>query len=155
MALLLLLVFVRFCVFGFYDIGSNSMKPALDKFDRIITLRTGWYSSLPARYSIVTYIAPDKPEKVYIKRLIGLPGEKVQIENGYIKINGQPFDKLQEEENNIFMAPISLAEDEFFVLADDRLNSLDSRTHGPVKVNALAGEVIFRYWPFGKLGMVD
>ena len=97
----------------------------------------------------------------YIKRIIGLPGEEVKIENGKVYINGEELEEsylvdgvttsLQNEELNHFVVP----NDSVFVMGDNRKDSIDSRTFGCIPISKIEGSVILRFWPLNDFGKVD
>lgn len=97
-----------------------------------------------------------KKDEYYVKRIYGLPGETVQIKGKDIYINDKiiedNFAKNDMDDAGIAEEPVTLAEDEYFVLGDNREVSLDSRDLGPIEKEKIAGHVILRIWPFDKLG---
>lgn len=89
--------------------------------------------------------------KAAIKRIIGMPGEEIEIENGNLYINKQKF---EDPYNNFFMSDldsVTLKGDEYFVMGDNREVSFDSRGFGPVHKKNLSGTVTFGVWPLGKI----
>ncbi len=114
----------------------------------------------PSRYDIVVF--PYKYEKntYYIKRIIGLPGETVQIVDGYVYIDGQKLDEHYGNEvmenPGIAEEPLVLGDDEYFVLGDNRNNSQDSRAAnvGVIHKDDLLGRAWVRIWPLNKFGVI-
>ena len=114
----------------------------------------------PDRGDVVVFDPPVTSEKPYIKRVIGLPGETVEIRDGAVFIDG---DKLEEPyvEDGITdcgqrdCEAVTLAEGEIFVMGDNRRNSSDSRVFGPVEIDAVQGKAWVVYWPISEVGRVD
>ena len=136
------------------------MDPTLKNNDQLIIDKLSYRFSDPKRFDIVVFPngKKDAAEKYYIKRIIGLPGEMVKIENGNIYIDGSMLDDpyaygvyTKAEE---WSTPRSLGEDEYFVLGDNRAISLDSRYAevGPVKGDIIVGKAILRIFPFKSFG---
>lgn len=113
----------------------------------------------PERGDIVVFEPPTVSNKPFIKRVIGLPGETVTIENGFVYIDGV---KLQEpyidgaitECNRSRCEPVTVPEDSVYVLGDNRRNSSDSRIFGPVSVENIVGKAWITYWPYSEFGLV-
>ncbi|HEY6402036.1 MAG TPA: signal peptidase I, partial [Blastocatellia bacterium] len=114
------------------------------------------------RGDIVVLLYPDDPSKSYIKRVVGLPGEEVNVENGRLYINGQQMNEpyLDSEYLSADSMPGSMhvKEHHYFVLGDNRRNSSDSRYWGLVPEKYIYGKAIFRYYPFTpveRIGAID
>jgi signal peptidase I len=114
------------------------------------------------RQDIVVFRYPKKQSEFFIKRIIGLPGEKIQIDNDKITIfndknsNGFVLDGsayLSPKLKNNTMQTIELKDDEYFVMGDNRPQSFDSRGFGPVKKELVIGKVLIRAWPVGRAGI--
>ncbi len=113
----------------------------------------------PQRREVIVFQFPGRPQdpsKDFVKRVIGLPGEKVELRGGKVFIN----DRLLQEPYittpyNSTMAPLILANDEYFVMGDNRRSSNDSRTWGPVPESHLLGKVWFVYWPFSRIQLLN
>ena len=142
------------------EVMGTSMAPTLADGDQLIVEKVSYYFSDPQRYDIIVFPYPEDPQKHYIKRIIGLPGETVQIVDGYVYINGEPLDEHYGNEvmNNAGVAttPIVLGDDEYFVLGDNRNNSEDSRyaAVGNIKRSDISGRAWLRIWPFDSIGML-
>lgn len=144
-------------------VAGHSMEPAVMQDDVVLTDKLSYKFKSPLRGDIVCfYLSEDtENEQVYIKRIIGIPGETVQIKNGYVYINSEIIDA----ENKLYQASIAgiaeneiiLGEDEYFVLGDNRASSEDSRFDnvGLVHISQIEGRVWFRISPFEKLGLLS
>ncbi|MCI0895864.1 MAG: signal peptidase I, partial [Chloroflexi bacterium] len=110
----------------------------------------------PQRREIIVFHFPRDTSKDFVKRVIGLPGEKVELRDGLVFIN----DRLLQESYittpyDSTMAPLILDNDEYFVMGDNRRSSNDSRMWGPVPESHLLGKVWFVYWPFSGLQVLN
>lgn len=130
-------------------IPSSSMVNTLNIGDKVIGFRLAYVFSEPDRGDIVMFEAPDKKDTIYIKRIIGIPGDTVKIENNKIYINGilkeEPY--VDEWTNSYGTMEITLGKDEYFMMGDNRNNSNDSRAYGAVKGDTIIAKAIFRYSP--------
>ena len=142
------------------EVLGTSMQPTLMNRDQLIVEKVSYYFNDPQRYDIIVFPYPEEPSKHYIKRIIGLPGETVQIIDGYVYINGELLD---EHYGNAVMnyagvaeEPIVLGDDEYFVLGDNRNNSEDSRyaNIGNVKEDYIIGRAWYRITSFGDMGRI-
>ena len=137
------------------------MFPVLSDNERILISKIGVKKGNINRYDIVVLHKPDNPKKSIIKRVIGLPGEIIEIKKGEIFINKkkiyQPFlkEKKNPKNRSINMKPVVIQQNCYFVMGDNRPASLDSRNFGPVPKKLIYGKAILRYWPFSKLGPVE
>ena len=151
---------VSFC-FQRTVIDGTSMEPTLSENESAIVSKISYTFSLPKRFDIVVF-EYDKGNGIhYVKRVIGLPGETVQIKDGYVYINGE---KLEGDDYGAKMfnpgiasEPITLADDEYFMLGDNRNESADSRYAdvGVIKRSQIVGKVWLRITPLSKFGTVE
>lgn len=133
-------------------VPTGSMKNTIMPNDRLIAFRLSYLFSDPERYDIVVFKAPDDESTLYVKRIIGLPGEKVNIIDGKVFIDDQEVplsdDYIMEDMLGSF-GPYTVPEGSYFMLGDNRNDSQDSRywenTFLP-KENIL-GKVLFKYYP--------
>ena len=136
---------------------GDSMQTTLSDGDNLITDKITYRFKDPKRFDIVVFPFKENTSKLLIKRIIGMPGETVQIKNGKVYINGY---ELQENygiavmnDAGLASEPILLGEDEYFVLGDNRNNSQDSRfsSVGNVSRSDLIGRAWVRIWPLDKI----
>ena len=134
---------VRFFVFEFIYISGDSMYPTLVN-GQVITIWKVCYT--PIRGDIIVFDIPG--EKELVKRIIGLPGENIEIKNGIVLINGselhQKYQYPSELSNS--MPEQQIPGDSIFVLGDNRDHSADSRSYGPIKINVIRGKLLFALW---------
>ena len=125
------------------EVNGSSMEPTLSNNDNLIVDKISYRFKDPQRFDIIVFPFQYDENVYYIKRIIGLPGETVQIgTDGTIYIDGQ--------------VPITLGEDEYFVLGDNRNNSSDSRepSVGNIHRDQIIGKAWVRIWPFHKFGVL-
>ena len=141
-------------------IGS-SMSPTLTDGDNLIVDKISYRFHDPERFDIIVFpVVRDGKEEYYIKRVIGLPGETVQIIDGYVYINGEKLDENYGAEvmNDAGRAaePITLGDDEYFVLGDNRNRSDDSRYENVenLKREKIVGRAWVRIWPLDRICVV-
>lgn len=144
------------------SVNGTSMQPTLGDGDMLLLDKMRYRFSDPKRFDIVV-VTIDKENKVhYVKRIIGLPGETVQIKDGKVYINGELLeDDIYGKEPilnaGIASEPILLGEDEYFLLGDNRNDSKDSRKEavGVVYRDQIIGRVFFRWSPFSRMGFLN
>ncbi len=143
------------------EVIGTSMTPTLQDGDNLIVEKVSYYFTDPQRYDIIVFPYPEDPGKHYIKRIIGLPGETVQIIDGYVYIDGELLDEhygnAVMENAGLAGEPIVLGDDEYFVLGDNRNNSEDSRypAVGNIKRSQISGRAWLRIWPLDKIGFLQ
>ena len=135
-------------------VNGESMYPTLHDDDNLIVDKVSYRFSDPRRYDIIVF--PYRYKDMYfIKRIIGLPGETVQILDGYVYIDGKKLDEHEKIQNAALASdPITLGDDEYFVLGDNRNASEDSRFPdvGNVRRKEIIGRAWVRIWPFERAG---
>ncbi len=144
------------------DVYGRSMMPTLQDGNSIILDKITYRLHDPERFDIIVFPFRDSSNKNYIKRIIGLPGETVQIDtDGNIYINGEILSESYGREvmtnPGRAISSITLGSDEYFVLGDNRNDSEDSRFTevGNVKRSEILGRAWFRIWPFNEMGLVN
>jgi signal peptidase I len=152
-ALVLALIVLTFIGRAF-EIPSSSMFPTLQIGDRIFVNRFAYKLSVPKRGDVAVFIYPMNEKRDFVKRIIGLPGETVEIENGHILINGKPANNPSPLTFNTYYntggygtQQVRVPEGEYFVLGDNSGNSKDSRYWGFVPSENLKGKAFAIYWP--------
>jgi signal peptidase I len=106
---------------------------------------------------MVVFWYPRDPSKSYIKRVIGVPGDRISIDQGAVIVNGEPLHEAYvppDYEDQQSMASMVVQPDEYFVLGDHRSSSNDSRAWGTVPRHYIYGKAVFVYWPLDKLGLL-
>jgi signal peptidase I len=155
MIMALVLVFVVQPV----KVEGTSMLPRLHDGERIFVNKLIYYG-LPEleRGDIVVFWYPDDPSKSYIKRIIGLPGETVQMRDGRIQINGrelvEPYLDPALNVGDYDGPPTYVRPHYYFVMGDNRDNSSDSRSWGLVPEKYIYGKALFRYWPLSEASLI-
>ena len=147
-------------VLGVYQpvkIQGNSMTPLLSDHEALVINRLVYHFEPIRRGDVVVFRYPLDTTESYIKRIVGLPGETVQIRQGLVYINDswipEPYVLSQYQGLSDF-GPIQVSNDTYFVLGDHRNNSNDSRVFGTVARRLIDGRAVFAYWPkdhFGSL----
>lgn len=144
-------------------VKGYSMTNTINNKDQLLVNKFIYNFKDPERFDIVVLYPKgrDVPEEYYVKRIIGLPGETVQIKDSLIYINGEPISEDYGKERYISYygiadVPFKLAEDEYFVMGDNRNGSTDSRDPeiGPIKKENINGQVFFRIFPFDNFGLM-
>ncbi len=145
--ILLVIAFVRTFIITPIKVNGSSMFQTLNGKEYMLLNKLGHID----RYDIVVV---DTKDDELIKRVYGLPGEKIAIQNSNIYINDKKIEDKYAYGNTNSYDAITLKEDEYFVLGDNRLVSLDSRTIGPVKKKNIKGTTDFIIYPFNRFGIL-
>ena len=141
-------------------VSGESMENTLDNGDQLIVDKITYWFQDPERFDIIVFPFHYKENTYYIKRIIGLPGETVQIADGTIYINGEVLEESYGREvmqdPGIAAEPITLGEDEYFVLGDNRNQSSDSRdpSVGLIHRDEIIGRGWLRIWPLNSFGIL-
>lgn len=141
-------------------VNGDSMNVTLEDGDNLIVDKLSYRFSEPERYDIIVFPYQYQEKTYYIKRIIGMPGETVQIIDGMVYIDGEMLDESYGKEvmqySGVAGDPIELGTDEYFVLGDNRNNSSDSRdpSVGNIKEDQIIGKAFIRIWPLNKFGIL-
>ena len=161
---IILIVFVIAYLLGHFvyinaRIPSGSMEQTIMTGDRVFGNRLAYKTKDPERFDIVIFEYPDDPSQLFVKRVIGLPGETVNIVDGKVYINDseEPLDdSFCPEVPEGSFGPYEVPEGSYFMLGDNRNHSMDSRywQNTFVEKDAILAQVAVRYWPLNKMGTV-
>lgn len=140
-----------------YRIESHSMLPNFHEGQFILVNKLAYKLGAPKRGDVVVFHNPQRLDEDYIKRVIGLPGDTVEVIDQTIYINQQPLD--EPFPHNSFApgepyGPTVVGPNQIFVMGDNRGNSQDSRVFGPLDEDLLVGKAWFRIWPFSAFGPI-
>ncbi|MEE8349130.1 MAG: signal peptidase I [Acidobacteriota bacterium] len=138
-------------------VEGTSMEPRLQPQDRLFVNKFVYYLSDVRRGDIVVFWYPRDRSKSFIKRVVGLPGDKVEIRSGMVLVNGQRLlEPYLPEWSDLGSHPLEVIPPRhYFVMGDHRNSSSDSREWGTVPRQNIFGEAVFRYWPLGSIGLVE
>lgn len=156
-------------------IPSGSMESTIMTGDRVMGNRLAYTFGKPKRGDIAIFKAPQLAlnmgghlgkkygDVLYIKRVVGLPGDTIEVKNSLIYINGSevPLEEPYLEEENLVpcslynFGPYTLGEKEYFMMGDNRDNSLDSRAWGPVPEDDILAKALFTYWPLNDISWLS
>ncbi len=134
---------------------GQSMEPNLHTNERLVIEKLTYRFHAPRRGDVVVLRDPAGSPELLIKRVIGLPGERVTIANGRVFVDGQPIEEpylTQETQGggrSWLVPPFTV-----FVMGDNRSASRDSRVFGPVPLDQIVGRAVFRYWPLSEAGFI-
>ena len=140
-------------------VEGTSMTPSLVNDERIFINKFVYRFGLSdiVRGDTIVFWAPEDSTKSYIKRVIGVPGDVVEIDAGTVVLNGQRQEEpyiRDEYRDRMSMSRLTVAAGHYFVLGDHRNSSNDSRSWGTVPRDAIYGKAVFVYWPLGRLGLL-
>ncbi len=154
-----LAIFVILFIYQPVKVEGTSMMPTLDDQERIFINKFVYrfhFGSIE-RGDTVVFWFPGDPTKSYIKRVIGMPGDRVEVDQGKVIVNGQALVENYvppEFRDQSSMAERVVPPDQYFVLGDHRSSSNDSRAWGMVPRRYIYGKAVFIYWPLDKMGLL-
>ncbi len=148
--IVLVVVLIRTFIITPVRVDGDSMKNTLKNGDILLLYKLGSINRLD-----IIVLDEEKDNEKIIKRVIGLPGETVAIKKGKIYINDKVIDDKYAYGETSDYDKVTLEDDEYFILGDNRLISKDSRYFGPIKENEIKGKIVFRLFPFTKIGTVQ
>ena len=159
---LLIVIPIRYFIFQPFVVKGNSMEPNFHQGDYLIVDEISYRFKQPQRGDVIVFHYPQDPSQRFVKRIIGLPGETIEIEDGKVIIFSEEGSQILDESDYLFPSVstpgdirITLAGDEYFVLGDNRVSSSDSRRWGPLPREDIVGRVFFRAWPFAAFAKIE
>ena len=136
-------------------VDGASMEPTLQSGEFVIVNKMAYMLGKPSIGDVIVFHFPRDPEQEYIKRIIGLPGDRVEIEDGQVYVNGQVLNEDYVAASPVYENAWDVPSDSLFVLGDNRNNSSDSHNWGSVPLDYVIGKATFIYWPPTEWGTVS
>jgi signal peptidase I len=162
---LVIIIPIRYFLIQPFYVKGASMEPNFYDHEYLIIDEISYRFHQPKRGDIVVFRYPLNPQEYFIKRVIGLPGEKVEIKDGEVHIINkehpegivinEPYLTVGTRSYSTDEEPVALGENEYFVMGDNRNASKDSRSFGPVNQSFLTGKVLLRGWPFNRVNVFE
>lgn len=156
---------IRYFVFQPFIVKGASMEPNFQNGDYLIVDELSYRFREPERGEVIVFKYPQDPDQRFIKRIVGLPKEQIELVQGRIVITDKFGDKVVLSESDYLpllstqlllgKKKIVLAEDEYFVLGDNRGHSFDSRNWGSLDREEIVGRALLRAWPFSGFGFIQ
>lgn len=147
---------IRTFLFQPFLVSGASMEPNIRQSNYLIIDELTYRFREPERGDVVVFRYPNEPKTFYIKRILGLPGEEVDVERGRIAIDGDDIDESAYlgAAKTFGNAHMKLGAGEYFVAGDNRANSYDSRAWGPLDRNLIVGRALLRLYPLTAIGVI-
>lgn len=146
-----------------HRVSGRSMVPNFQDGDFILTDKITYRFDAPKRGDVIVLKYPKAETQEFIKRIIGLPGDTLQIRDGSVLVNGEPLNEIYLPSDTQTLGTqsgyiregeiVKVEENQYFVFGDNRTNSSDSRTWGPITKGEIVGKTFFRYWPLKSFGL--
>ncbi len=158
---------VRAFVVEPFTIPSESMLETIQVGDRVLGEKLSYLTRDPERGDIVTFVDPEDPQTTLIKRVIATPGQTVDLQNGLVVVDGEALEEPYTVGQSMPLSsnsatldepityPYTLGEDEYWVMGDNRENSLDSRYFGPIAREDVSSRAWLKFWPFDEIGVLS
>lgn len=145
-----------------HEVKGSSMEPTFHNNEYILTDKISYKFGSPKRGEVIIFKSPTNPDVDYIKRVIGLPGEKLKVEKGHVYINDELLSEVYLRDSTLLFpgsplqegVDITVPSNHFFVMGDNRPHSSDSREFGPISKQLIIGRAIIRYWPITVIGYI-
>lgn len=158
-----IMVMVYLFIMSPQEISGQSMYPTFENGEYILTNKIEYKLHEPQRGDVVVFRSPQNKDIDYIKRIIGVPGDTVSLQNGKYYLNGVILEEMYLPKDLYTFAGNFLQEGEsitvppnkFFVSGDNRPHSLDSREFGTIPKEDIIGKALFRYWPLDRAGLIS
>ncbi len=136
-------------------VDGFSMEPTLESGEFVVVNKLAYQLGDLSRGDVVVFHFPRDPDQEYIKRVVGLPGDVVDIRNGKVMVNGNSLDEVYVKAPPSYEGAWTISEAGIFVLGDNRNNSSDSHNWGEVPLELVVGKAVFVYWPPTEWGRID
>lgn len=155
-------IFIRLIIAEPHKVAGDSMVPNFHTGDMLITNKLVTRLLSPARGEVIILKNPRDNNEAFIKRVIGLPNDKIMVMNGKVYVNSKVIDEPYLPNNTITNGmsylqngvEVLVPENQYFVMGDNRGGSSDSREWGPVQKELIIGQAYFRYWPIQKISIL-
>jgi signal peptidase I len=155
----LLLSFVLFAIVNFVSarirVEGYSMEPTFHDGELVIVNKLAYTYAKPQRGDVIIFYYPRDPKEEYIKRIIGLPGDEVFVQDGKVTVNGETLTEPYIADSPAYSLKQTVPEGTLFVLGDNRNNSSDSHNWGPLPMDLVVGKAVFIYWPPQNMTVVE
>ncbi len=166
---LVIVIPIRLFIANPFKVEGKSMEPTYFDREYLIIDEISYRFNEPKRGEVVVLHPPTDPDKYFIKRVVGLPGETVEIIQGQVKVFTKdhltgwildesgyfdPTELPKQDREAMNMRPVTLADDQYFVMGDNRRASFDSRYFGPITRDELIGRAWLRGWPVNRWGVL-
>ncbi|MDX6381693.1 MAG: signal peptidase [Rubrobacteraceae bacterium] len=149
--------FVRPFVLEAFQVPSESMVPTFQVGDRFMANKFIYRFTEPKRGDIIVFRSVEGGEEDLVKRVVGLPGDEITVQNGVLSVNGErqeePYINKQLPDSG-FYGPAKVPEGHVFAMGDNRGNSRDSRFFGPVPMENIEGEAVMSFWPLSRMWLL-
>jgi signal peptidase I len=136
-------------------VDGASMEPTLQSGEFVIVNKLAYLFGEPKTGDVIVFHFPRDPDQEYIKRIIGLPGDRVEIKNGEVYVNDRVLDEDYIAASPVYEDILEVPGDSLIVLGDNRNNSSDSHNWGPVPLDYVIGKATFVYWPPTEWGVLN
>lgn len=136
-------------------VDGASMEPTLQSGEFVIVNKLAYLFGEPTTGDVIVFHFPRDPDQEYIKRIIGLPGDRVEIKNGEVYVNDRVLDEDYIAASPVYEDILEVPGDSLIVLGDNRNNSSDSHNWGPVPLDHVIGKAMFVYWPPTEWGLLN
>jgi signal peptidase I len=153
--LTLIIFFLIQTVIKNFRVVGTSMEPNLHDGQYLIIDKISYRLRPPERGEVIVFEPPNRPNDDYVKRIMGLPGDTLEVRNGQIFVNGEPLpENFAPRTGTYNYQPTVLGNDQVFVLGDNRNNSNDSHNWGPLDIDRIVGRAWISYWPPSAWGLI-
>ncbi len=155
---LVIIIPIRYFLIQPFYVKGASMEPNFSDSEYLVINEIIYRFKDPRRGDIIVFRYPRDPRQYFIKRVIGLPGEKIEIKNGGVYVEGIRLDETQYLDSSVKTTKEDvwiLKKDEYFALGDNRYASLDSRDFGPIRRHFIIGKTWIRGWPLNRITLFE